>query len=166
MIISGGVNIYPAEVEAVLLTHPDVGDVAVFGIPDDDWGEQVKAAIELNDTSEAGPAQEKELLAFCREGSRSTSAPSRWISSMRCPGTRTASCTSGSSAIRTGGAASRDLEKMTETKTSLHTPHVLEYPYTRSVGPVIGRFLTGLRDGKIEGIRVHHGEGDRSSDRL
>src|SRR5205823_13788562 len=47
MIISGGVNIYPAEIESVLGTHPAVADVAVFGIPDDDWGEQVKAVIEL-----------------------------------------------------------------------------------------------------------------------
>ena len=46
MIISGGVNIYPAEIEGVLLTHPKVGDVAVFGIPDDDWGEEVKAVVE------------------------------------------------------------------------------------------------------------------------
>ena len=46
MIISGGVNIYPAEIEAVLLSHPQVADAAVFGIPDEDWGEQVKAVIE------------------------------------------------------------------------------------------------------------------------
>ena len=46
MIISGGANIYPAEIESVLLTHPAVGDVAVFGIPHDDWGEEVKAVIE------------------------------------------------------------------------------------------------------------------------
>ena len=43
MIISGGVNIYPAEVEGVLSGHPSVGDVAVIGIPDPEWGEQVKA---------------------------------------------------------------------------------------------------------------------------
>ena len=49
MIISGGVNIYPAEIEQVLIDHPAVADVAVFGIPDDEWGEQVKAAVELQD---------------------------------------------------------------------------------------------------------------------
>ena len=47
MIISGGVNIYPAEVEGVLAAHPAVGDVAVIGVPDDEWGEPVKAVVEL-----------------------------------------------------------------------------------------------------------------------
>jgi long-chain acyl-CoA synthetase len=67
MIISGGVNIYPAEVEAVLFSHPGVGDAAVFGVPDDDWGEQVKAAIEVAPGAAAGPALARELLAFCAE---------------------------------------------------------------------------------------------------
>jgi long-chain acyl-CoA synthetase len=47
MIISGGVNIYPAEIESVLVTHPRVADVAVFGIPNIEWGEEVKAVVEL-----------------------------------------------------------------------------------------------------------------------
>jgi len=67
MIISGGVNIYPAEVEAALLEHPDVGDVAVFGIPHDDWGEEVKAVVEPAPHARAGPELEAALLAFCRE---------------------------------------------------------------------------------------------------
>ena len=46
MIISGGVNIYPAEIEAVLYAHPQVLDVAVFGIPDDEWGERVHAIVQ------------------------------------------------------------------------------------------------------------------------
>ncbi|HET7722742.1 MAG TPA: AMP-binding protein, partial [Acidimicrobiales bacterium] len=49
MIISGGVNIYPAEIEAVLLEHPAVADAAVLGVPDDEWGEQVKAVIQAKD---------------------------------------------------------------------------------------------------------------------
>ncbi len=65
MIISGGVNIYPAEIEGVLLTHPKVGDVAVFGIPHPDWGEEVKAVIEPADGVEAGDELVDELLAFC-----------------------------------------------------------------------------------------------------
>jgi long-chain acyl-CoA synthetase len=64
MIISGGVNIYPTEVESVLLTHPKVGDVAVFGIPDEDWGEQVKAVVEPAVDVAPGPALADELLAF------------------------------------------------------------------------------------------------------
>jgi long-chain acyl-CoA synthetase len=65
MIISGGVNIYPAEIEGELLTHPKVGDAAVFGIPSDDWGEEVKAVIEPADGVTAGPELEAELLEFC-----------------------------------------------------------------------------------------------------
>jgi long-chain acyl-CoA synthetase len=55
MIISGGANIYPAEIENVLLSHPQVVDAAVFGIPDDDWGEQVKAVLEPIDGVEGSP---------------------------------------------------------------------------------------------------------------
>ncbi len=50
MIISGGANIYPAEIESVLITHPDVLDCCVFGIPDEQWGEQVKAVVQANDS--------------------------------------------------------------------------------------------------------------------
>src|SRR5207302_5958853 len=46
MIISGGMNIYPAEIEAVLHAHPDVMDAAVFGIPDEEWGEKVHAVVQ------------------------------------------------------------------------------------------------------------------------
>ncbi len=67
MIISGGVNIYPAEIEQELIDHPAVADVAVFGIPDDEWGEQVKAAVELVDGVTPSAELEAELLAFARE---------------------------------------------------------------------------------------------------
>ena len=66
-IISGGVNIYPAEIEAVLQEHPDVADVAVFGVPDDEWGESVKAAVELPPGVAASEDLEAALLAFARE---------------------------------------------------------------------------------------------------
>ena len=65
MIISGGVNIYPAEIESALLTHPAVADAAVFGIPHDDWGEEVKAVIEPAPGQQPGPALEQALLAHC-----------------------------------------------------------------------------------------------------
>lgn len=65
-IISGGVNIYPAEIEGVLQEHPAVADVAVFGIPDDEWGEQVKAAVELAPGFAPSPALADELLTFAR----------------------------------------------------------------------------------------------------
>jgi long-chain acyl-CoA synthetase len=64
VIISGGVNIYPAEIEAELACHPAVADVAVFGIPHDDWGEEVKAVVEPVGGAEPGPELTKELLAF------------------------------------------------------------------------------------------------------
>ena len=66
MIISGGVNIYPAEVEQALIAHPAVADVGVFGIPDDEWGETVKAAVEVAPGYEPSPALEAEILAYAR----------------------------------------------------------------------------------------------------
>jgi fatty-acyl-CoA synthase/long-chain acyl-CoA synthetase len=65
MIISGGVNIYPAEIEAVLVAHPDVADAAVFGIPDEEWGEGVHAVVSGYDG--AAPPDDASLQAFCRE---------------------------------------------------------------------------------------------------
>ncbi len=67
MIISGGVNIYPQEAENLLVTHPKVLDVAVFGVPNEEFGEEVKAVVQPRDLAEAGPALEHELIAFCRE---------------------------------------------------------------------------------------------------
>jgi long-chain acyl-CoA synthetase len=66
MIISGGVNIYPAEAEAVLSAHPAVGDVAVIGIPDAEWGESVKAVVELAAGAEPSDQLAAELIEYCR----------------------------------------------------------------------------------------------------
>jgi long-chain acyl-CoA synthetase len=66
MIISGGVNIYPAEIEAVLIEHSAVADVAVFGIPDDEYGERVVAKVELADGIDPGPGLTEELVGMCR----------------------------------------------------------------------------------------------------
>jgi long-chain acyl-CoA synthetase len=68
MIIAGGVNIYPQEAENLLITHPKVLDCAVFGVPDDELGEQVKAVVQPVDWDTAGPELEQELLAFCLDG--------------------------------------------------------------------------------------------------
>ncbi len=62
MIISGGANIYPAEIEAELMVHPKVADVAVFGVPDEDWGEQIKAVVQPADGVAPGPELAAELI--------------------------------------------------------------------------------------------------------
>ncbi|ETR76107.1 acyl-CoA synthetase [Afipia sp. P52-10] len=67
MIISGGVNIYPQETEDALITHPDVTDVAVFGVPNEEMGEEVKAVVQPRDMAIAGKDLEAKLIAFCRE---------------------------------------------------------------------------------------------------
>ncbi len=67
MIISGGVNIYPAEIEGVLGGHPLVGDVAVIGVPNEEFGEEVKAIVVPNDGVEPGDEVVATLVAHCRE---------------------------------------------------------------------------------------------------
>ncbi len=75
MIISGGVNIYPQEAENVLTMHPKVADVAVFGVPNADFGEEVKAVVQPIDMADAGPELERELIAYCKSQ----------IASFKCP---------------------------------------------------------------------------------
>lgn len=76
MIICGGVNIYPQEVEDLLTLHPAVADVAVFGVPDADMGEQVKAVVAPADWGKAGPELEAELIAFCKASLATLKCPS------------------------------------------------------------------------------------------
>ena len=66
MIISGGVNIYPQEAENVLVTHPKVLDAAVIGVPNEEFGEEVKAVVQVMPGVEAGEALEQELIEHCR----------------------------------------------------------------------------------------------------
>ena len=75
MIISGGVNIYPQEAENALITHYAVVDVAVFGVPNPDFGEEVKGVVQLLDLSMGTPEMEVELLDYCRSQ----------LSSIKCP---------------------------------------------------------------------------------
>jgi long-chain acyl-CoA synthetase len=67
MIITGGVNVYPQEAENALALHPKVADVAVFGVPNEDFGEEVKAVVEPVSMADAGPDLERELIAYCKE---------------------------------------------------------------------------------------------------
>jgi long-chain acyl-CoA synthetase len=75
MIISGGVNIYPQETENCLITHPKVTDVAVIGVPNEDFGEEVKAVVQPADMSLAGPELEQELIDYAKQH----------ISTIKCP---------------------------------------------------------------------------------
>ena len=77
MIISGGVNIYPAEVEGVLSSHPAVGDVAVIGVPDAEWGESVMAAVEVVAGREPSEALADELIAYTKARLSSYKCPRR-----------------------------------------------------------------------------------------
>jgi acyl-CoA synthetase (AMP-forming)/AMP-acid ligase II len=62
MVISGGVNIYPREVEEVMITHPDIADIAVIGVPDEKWGESLKAYV----VAKKGSSKDSEaLIEFC-----------------------------------------------------------------------------------------------------
>lgn len=75
MIISGGVNIYPAEIEAVLVQHPAVEDAAVFGIPNEEFGEEVKAAVKLAPGHRRSAALTQSLIDYCREHLAGYKAP-------------------------------------------------------------------------------------------
>lgn len=77
MIISGGVNIYPQEIENLLINHPQVSDVAVFGVPNQEFGEEVKAVIELQAGVEPSEPLKTDLFAFCRKN----------LSHIKCPKT-------------------------------------------------------------------------------
>ena len=65
-IVSGGVNIYPQEAENVLVMHPKLVDAAVFGVPNDEFGEEVKAVVQPSEGVAAGPELEAELIEYCR----------------------------------------------------------------------------------------------------
>ena len=83
MIITGGVNVYPQEAENVLAMHPKVADVAVFGIPHDEFGEEVKAVVEPLSMDDAGP--ELEASSSPTPGAPGgSSAPEAWISAPSC----------------------------------------------------------------------------------
>jgi long-chain acyl-CoA synthetase len=65
IIITGGVNIHPSEIEAVMQQHPKVADVAVFGVPDPEWGEYIQCVVQLVAGAQASDALTDELRQFC-----------------------------------------------------------------------------------------------------
>jgi fatty-acyl-CoA synthase len=75
MIITGGVNVYPAEIEGLLVTHPQIADAAVFGIPNEEYGEEVKAVVQLLDHEEAGDALSGDLILWMKERLSSVKVP-------------------------------------------------------------------------------------------
>jgi len=108
LIISGGVNIYPAEVDAVLLEHPAVGDVGTIGVPDPEWGEAVKTVVELQPGVQPSPELAEELMATAESGWPTSSARARSTSSTSYPVRTTASCTGGSCGPATPGLPATD----------------------------------------------------------
>ena len=85
MIISGGVNIYPQEIENVLVTHPKVADAAVFGIPNEDFGEEVKAVVQLSTRDRRRPGWRPSWSRSAASTSPTSSAPARSTSWTSCP---------------------------------------------------------------------------------
>ena len=78
MIITGGTNVYPAEIESVLLEHPKVHDVAVIGVPDPDWGESIVAIIQPRAPGDAGDELAAELAGYAKQRLASYKLPRRW----------------------------------------------------------------------------------------
>ena len=102
MIVSGGVNIYPQEIEDVLLAHPKVLDVAVFGVPNAEMGEEVKAVVQPVAGAEAGEALAAELQAWCEGRLAHYKWPPASISTPSCRDSTTGSSTRRRSATGTG----------------------------------------------------------------
>ena len=80
MVITGGVNVYPAEVEAIIDAHPVVAQSAIVGVPDDEWGERLRAFVVLRESSHAGThAVAQELRQWCRERASGAKVPREWV---------------------------------------------------------------------------------------
>ena len=105
MIISGGYNVYPREVEEVLYEHPDVEEAAVIGVPDAVLGEEVAAVVVLRDGGDSSPTTSASTPA---SASRPTSTRGPWSSSMSCPRARPARSSSAPSSCRCSAPARID----------------------------------------------------------
>ncbi|WP_405181911.1 AMP-binding protein [Nocardia sp. NBC_01377] len=89
LIITGGVNVYPAEVEQLLAEHPAVADVAVVGVPDEEWGQNVVAAVQLDPGFTASDSLAEEIRAFCKEGLAGPKVPRAIVFESTLPRTAT-----------------------------------------------------------------------------
>lgn len=85
LILSGGVNIYPAEIEAALITHPAVADVAVIGVPDDEWGQRAVAVVQTEPATEPGDQLAQLLLTHCRSVLAGYKVPRRFEFTSKLP---------------------------------------------------------------------------------
>ncbi|MBH0779804.1 AMP-binding protein [Nocardia bovistercoris] len=110
LIITGGVNVYPAEVEQTLAEHPAVADVAVVGVPDPEWGQNVVAAVQLNPGYAAGDALAEELRVFSKERIAGPKVPRRIVFESVLPRTATGKMRRGEvrDALVNASAASAD----------------------------------------------------------
>ena len=122
MIVSGGVNIYPQEAENVLVMHPKLVDAAVFGVPNDEFGEEVKAVVQPVDGVDAGPDLEAELIEYCRAHLAALQVPAH-------------------SRIRPGAAARPERQALQET-----------HPRTLLAGPHVADRVKGWRHGCRNGL--------------
>ena len=104
MVVSGGENLYPSEVESCLAGHPDVVDVAVVGVPDDDFGQRLRAVVVLVPGVAADEETGEALRAWVRTGSRGSASRGRWRSSTSCRATRPARCSAASCDPAAGAA--------------------------------------------------------------
>ena len=161
MIISGGANIYPAEIESVLLSHPKVGDAAVFGIPHEDWGEEVKAVIEPAEGVEADDALAAgDPGVLRRQAGQVQDAQDDRLHRTRCRATPTASSTSASCATPTGKGCSGRSEdaRRPGLRRSARRLRFLRWPESRAAcraAPDSGGDRHADRDHR-NGIHRHH----------
>ena len=139
MIISGGVNIYPQETEDVLITHPAVADVAVFGVPNEEMGEEVKAVVQPHDMARAGKELEAELMVFCR----------KHLSPIKCPQKHRLRGRAAAHSDRQAGEAASARPILAEKRR--HGSSLLVRPFRHPASANIrSRFVEG-----INGLRMH-----------
>ena len=136
MIIAGGVNIYPAEIEGEILAHPAVGDVAVFGVPDDDMGEQIKAVVEPAAGQRRATSWPRRSWSTWPVGWPSSSGPRRSTSRTSCPRAHRQAPQAPAARPLLGGPRPRDLDVTTVPRSgSCIRPRPSSTLRTASAGP-------------------------------